>query len=52
MLVVEQLGMIQAGTFDASGGTIGDGTQFVERGFSAAALKTLIAFVHGFGNDA
>ncbi|HTC31771.1 MAG TPA: hypothetical protein VK724_00290 [Bryobacteraceae bacterium] len=42
MLIVEQLRMIKVRAFDASGGTLGDGTQFFNRGFTAVALKTLM----------
>jgi hypothetical protein len=52
VLVVSNLGMIQVGTLDVGGGALGDGAQFLDRGFSATALKTLVPLAQGFGDGA
>lgn len=44
--------MIQVGTLDVSGGALGDGTQLLDGGLTASALKTLVAFTQGFGDGA
>jgi hypothetical protein len=50
VFVVEELGMIQVGTLDVGGGALGDGAQFLDGGFTAAALKTLVALAQGRGS--
>jgi len=40
--------MIEVGTLDMSGGALGDCAQFLEGGFTAAALKTFLALAQSF----
>ena len=44
--------MGEAGTLDVGGGTLSDGAQFLDGGFIAAPLKTLVALTQGFGDGA
>jgi hypothetical protein len=44
--------MIEVGTLDVRGGAFGDGTQLLDGGFTAAALKSLVAFAQCFGDGA
>src|ERR1700732_3493784 len=40
--------MSEVGTLDVGGGALGDGAQFLDGGFIAATLKTLVALTQGF----
>jgi hypothetical protein len=42
----------EVGTLDVRGGAFGDSTQLLDGGFTASALKTIVAFAQGFGDGA
>jgi len=44
--------VVEVGTLDVCGGVLGDGAQFLDRGFTSAALKALVAFPKSFHNGA